>query len=244
MLQYATYIGLGILPALIWLTFYLHEDAHPEPKAMIFQVFLLGMAIVPVVLQVEILYDKFLSRFFPFLVANQQVSLISIFAGIAIIEEFFKFLVVKIRVFYDRNFDEPVDAMVYMIVSALGFAALENIIYLFRPGNEALLDGLNTALVRFVSATLLHALASGFVGYGIARSFFSTKKAPLLIVLGFFVAIMSHFLYNYLMSRVDAVFIQAVGIMLLAMAMGLTKCFDDLRKRVRLQNEIQFKPIN
>ena len=46
-------------------------------------------------------------------------------------EEVAKYLIIKIRILRDPEFDEPIDAMIYMIIAGLGFAALENILVLF-----------------------------------------------------------------------------------------------------------------
>ncbi len=57
-------------------------------------------------------------------------SFLYIFFGIALIEEGFKYFIVKEKILRHPEFDEPVDTMLYMIISALGFAALENMLIL------------------------------------------------------------------------------------------------------------------
>ena len=108
-----------------------------------------------------------------------------------------KFLVVRIGVFRSSVLDEPVDIMLYMIISALGFAAFENILLLFRlvelyPLSDIfLVNG-----IRFVQAIFLHALASGFVGYFLARSLLAKKNRFLIFSIGFIIAVSLHAVFN------------------------------------------------
>src|SRR3989344_4407839 len=123
----------GILPALAWLFHYLKKDAHPEPKRMILKVFLWGALITLPVFFVQLGLSTLLAGLkLPALI----ISILYWFLAIAFTEEFFKYLVVKKVVFNSKHLDEPLDIMLYMIVAALGFAALENILYLFSPVNN------------------------------------------------------------------------------------------------------------
>ena len=83
-----------------------------------------------------------------------------------------------------------------MIIAALGFAAIENILLLtpLAPNNLAL--ALNIATTRFVGATFLHALASAIIGYYFALSLFKPQKRYTLLIHGFTLAILLHGFYN------------------------------------------------
>lgn len=78
----------------------------------------------------------------------------------AFIEESIKFAATYLAVAKSKFFDEPLDGMVYMITAAMGFATLEN--FLFLIGIEKVIE---ITVLRFIGATLLHALTSGFVGF-------------------------------------------------------------------------------
>lgn len=123
--------------------------------------------------------------------------------GVALTEEMARYLVIKFRVLKDPEFDEPVDAMIYMIIAGLGFAAMENIavvgnILFGSPlANPYLLE--KTILVlglRFVGATLLHALCSANIGFFLALSLFRAKKRWYLLPLGLLISIILHGFYN------------------------------------------------
>ncbi|KKU91632.1 MAG: Membrane protein [Candidatus Jorgensenbacteria bacterium GW2011_GWA1_48_11] len=162
----------AFLPALIWLLFFLREDIHPEPKKMILYVFCLGgLASVPTLL-IQIFFQK--------LTVALPLSELVLIVGLALFEEIFKFLAAYVAVRKNPAFDEPIDAMVYMITAALGFATIENI---FITGNSldaanvfATSNALTVLSVRFVGATMLHALTSGLLGYYWAKGLL--RKSP------------------------------------------------------------------
>jgi len=188
-------ILLAPLPSLIWLTFYLRKDKHPEPNRMIIKVFLFGALMVPVagILEQGL---AFLSEKISFL-----NNLTFIVISFALIEEILKYLTVKFGVFKNREFDEPADAMLYMIIAALGFAAAENIYILSQIYTAAgsLREIIETTVTRFLGATFLHALASGIFGYFIAASLLIGSKIRKTLVLGgALAATMLHSIFNYI----------------------------------------------
>ncbi len=199
------YIIFGILPSLIWLFYYLRKDLHPEPKRMILKVFLFGSLITIPTFFIQIGLSELLKQLQIFPIFADYPILINVlkwFVVIALTEEILKYLVVKLSVFDSYALDEPVDIMIYMIVAALGFAAVENIIYLLTPldnisFNVIIQTTMIISLLRFVGATFLHTLCSATLGYFIAMSFFKTEKRLKLIIIGLFIAIFLHGLYDF-----------------------------------------------
>jgi len=115
-----------------------------------------------------------------------------------------KYLVIKKKVLRDPEFDEPVDAMLYMIIAALGFAALENLLILL-PLNTTfqLFETAVISTVRFVGATFLHALCSGLIGYYIALSFLQPKNRARVVAQGIGLAVLLHGLYNFSIMKIE-----------------------------------------
>ena len=111
----------GILPALLWLWFWLKEDnLNPEPRLLIILSFLGGMLTVALVLPLQKLTLNLLDgSTLPYVNELRY----TIWAGI---EEIVKLLVVYFIALRSKFLDEPVDAMIYLITAALGFAAMEN----------------------------------------------------------------------------------------------------------------------
>jgi len=88
--------------------------------------------------------------------------------------------------------------MLYMIIAALGFAAFENILLLFGlMETYSASDIFLVNTIRFVQAVLLHALASGILGYFIALSFYKKKRRGFLTILGLLLATLLHGLFNF-----------------------------------------------
>ena len=198
-MNYLFYIIFGLAPSIIWLLFYLRKDAHPESNKMIIKIFFYGMlvAIIAAVIEIGIffglsLFGKNLTETFPIL-----FFIFYHFIVIALVEEIAKYLIVKEKVINDPEFDEPIDAMLYMIIAALGFAALENLLVLF-PGKEPFLfkQTANISAFRFIGATFLHALCSGTLGYFLALSIFEPKRKIKLILIGIIIATILHGLFN------------------------------------------------
>ncbi len=208
LLNYSLYIFFGILPSLIWLQFYLRKDAKPEPKRMILKIFVYGMLLtIPAIFLEKAFFELKISNFSPF-----GVSVLNIFLGVALVEEYLKFLLIKSKILNDPEFDEPVDAMIYMIVAALGFAGAENLLVLFSTGIQQSAGGgfllplltpvflkkiFEISLLRFLGATFLHALSSAIVGFFIGLSFFEKEKRGRLISIGMILAVLLHGFYNF-----------------------------------------------
>ncbi len=184
----------GFLPALLWLAFWLLEDrCQPEPKRYIFFSFIAGMVVVlPFVLQLERLAAEYYSGFF----------LLLAWAGI---EEVFKFLAAYVVALRSRAFDEPLDAVVYMVTAALGFSALENALFLMGPlGTGDMLRTIVTGDLRFIGATLLHTLASATVGVALALSFYKPARVRIFAAgVGLILAIVLHTLFNFFILKGD-----------------------------------------
>lgn len=157
----------GILPALIWLAFWLREDyRHPEPRRLLLKTFLLGMGAVILVLP----FQKAVDAWFP------GVMFVAMLLWV-ILEEVFKFGAAYIGGIKSVEDNEPVDPIVYMITAALGFAALENTLFILDPLiDKEIMHSVVAGNLRFIGASLLHVVSSGIVGVALAFSFYKSRK--------------------------------------------------------------------
>jgi len=185
---------LAPIPSIIWLAFYLRKDTHPEPNRLVVKIFIFGALMVPLAGFFEFLFSLGLGKIS---ILNKIVFAI---IGFALIEEVLKYLVVRFGILKNPHFDEPVDAMIYMIISALGFAAAENIYLLsiiYPAATAASISEFITT--RFLGATFLHALASGIIGYFLAASLFTKPGLrKLFIGGGIIAATILHSVFNYI----------------------------------------------
>ncbi len=182
---------LGFAPALFWLWyFYLKDRYAPEPRAWILRIFLLGMlSTIPIAL-----IEGMIGIVFP-----SDVFLAVVVAPV--VEEIGKFLVVYWFVFRRPVFDEPVDGIVYAVTAALGFAALENFVYLFAAYSETLTLPLELSLLRAVLSVPGHALMSSMWGYALGQSLVTPHPlGTRLIYHGLLLAIFLHAAFNLLVG--------------------------------------------
>ena len=178
----------GILPALLWLWFWRKEDAaRPEPRGMVFLLFLSGMASVMLVIPLQ--------KYAYGAVPNNTLLLTS-WASIEELMKFFAFFVVAAG---SRYLDEPVDYAIDMITVALGFAAMENTLFLIDPiQHGSVITGLLTGNLRFIGATVLHIASSALVGLFMALAFFgSAFKRSVYLLIGLLTAILLHTTFNF-----------------------------------------------
>lgn len=189
----------GILPPLIWLYFLLKEDSRcPEPRSLIFIAFITGMLAVPLVIPFESIALNYTSSHFLQCVDTAATCLPAIFSW-ATIEETAKYGLAAIFVLWRRSVDESIDLVIYMITVALGFAALENTLFLLAPfAHGDLTNGFITDNLRFVGSTLLHVVASSAIGFTLA---FTYKKPRVLRTFaaagGLILAISLHTIFNF-----------------------------------------------
>ncbi len=176
----------GILPSLIWLWFWIREDIHPEPRWLIIITFLGGFLAVIA----SIFAERYVAGF------NLETSLqYTLWAGV---EEVFKFLAIAVIALNSDFNDEPIDAMIYCVVGALGFAALENAFFLFQPiMGGAIAESIITGNMRFIGATLVHLVSSASVGFALGYVFYKGYFAKIIAtIIGLVTAITLHSAFN------------------------------------------------
>ena len=181
----------GLIPSLLWLWFWLKEDEHPEPKWLLATVFVMGMIAVIVVLPIQKLIQTYVSSH------GEQLVL---WSGV---EEILKYLAVLIVLYKTNNADEPIDWPIYLITAALGFAALENTLFLIKPLSISQTTvGLLTGHLRFLGANLLHTISSGIIGIAIGISYYMGEyKKGWYLFIGFVFAIALHSAFNFFIIR-------------------------------------------
>jgi len=233
-MYYLLYL-LGFLPSLIWLLFYLRKDAHPEPNRMIIKIFFFGI----VVAFLAIFFERGADYLFNFLKKQETLrSLLAIFLGGALIEEYLKYLVVRFGVYKSTELDEPFDLLLYMIISALGFAALENILVLTSYHPILTPDqAVKTMIGRFISATFLHALTSAIFGYFLILSFYRPKNKYFFFFTGLIIATSLHGVYNFSIIKLKDLLLPAI--ILIASALFVSYA---IKKVKRLKSVCLIKP--
>ena len=174
------------IPAVLWLGFFYLMDRHePEPKQLVMGVCVLGaliaapladfvqyQAVPPVALAVNGISPWSIDRI-----------LYAVFiAGLS--QELCKYVVVRYTIYMSREFDEPMDGIVYMMACGTGFAVWVNYHRLSGQGHQVYLS---TGAAQAVVTTLAHASFAGALGFVLGRAKFSRRSAPVrgaLLMLG------------------------------------------------------------
>jgi len=183
----------GIIPALLWLWFWLKEDEeNPEPAGLLAIVFIMGMAAVMIVLPIQ--------KFIQTQISSTDWQLVLWVCA----EEIIKYIVVLIVLYKTNHIEEPIDWPIYLITAALGFAALENTLFLIKPltlGQDVV--GLMTSQLRFLGSTLLHTVSSGILGIALGISLhLKWLEKKIYLFIGLTLAIALHSTFNFFIIKV------------------------------------------
>ncbi|KKT74079.1 MAG: hypothetical protein UY07_C0022G0021 [Parcubacteria group bacterium GW2011_GWA1_47_8] len=204
----------GVFPALLWLWFWLKEDyKSPEPTGLIALCFAGGMLVICLVFPVE----KFVVTVLPSILDTLRAfntEQLFIFLPpekiqtilLAGVEETAKYAVAFFIVFQSRHFDEPIDAVIYLITAALGFAAVENTLYLLKDitSHEGVLYAATNTNLRFLGSTVIHTISSAIVGLTVAFSFYYARSWKIITTtIGIISATLLHAYFNLSIMEVN-----------------------------------------
>jgi len=181
-------LALSLAPvAIIILYIYVKDKYEKEPKRLLLYSFLLG-AFVSVIIT-TILY-VFFDYFLP-LPSETSIwqQFIKAFFAVALIEEFSKYVIVKYFAQPKRAFNEPFDGIVYAVMVSMGFAALENVMYVTN-------GGIQVALLRAFTAVPAHATFAILMGYFMGKAKFSNNRIKLNLM-GLALAMLFHGAYDF-----------------------------------------------
>ncbi len=177
----------GILPSLLWLFFFTREDSgHKKPRGIILGCFIGGAVAVIIAIFVEKM------------IADSVADPTTRYTLWAAFEEIIKFMVAGTIIFHTRATEDPVDAMVYCASVALGFAAIENTLFILGPLSDgSIAQAVITLNMRFIGATLVHVVSSAFVGFMVGYVFYHRRLMKFFAALvGLAGAIALHATFN------------------------------------------------
>ena len=155
-----------------------------EPRRLLVKLILMGIVSAVVAIPIELILEPMIAWLPATIVVPAEVVL-----GVAVPEEGVKLAAMLLVVRYRKEFDEVLDGALYGVTAAMGFALLENILYVI--GSD---DAMTTALLRGVTAIPLHALAGGFIGLAVGRYRIENRGS---IGGGFLLAVLFHAVYDW-----------------------------------------------
>lgn len=180
-------LTLAIVPGIaIGLFIYIKDKHEPEPIKLLLLSFLYGALSLGVNLAIGLP----LSTVFAIEEKNLQAQAFHAFAVVAFVEEFSKFIFIRGILYRNKNFNEPLDGIVYAVMVGMGFATAENIIYVWNG------DG-GTAIIRMFSAIPAHAMFAVLMGYWLGKAKFTQRKGIYYSIVALVVATLFHGVYDY-----------------------------------------------
>ena len=179
---------LAIAPAtIIILYIYFKDKFEKEPIPFLFKNFLLGATASVLI---TVILGGFADRFLPVTnVANIFQQFVKAFIVVALVEEFSKYVIVKYYAQRNKEYNEPFDGIVYAVMVSMGFATLENVLYVFQ-------HGVSTGILRAFTAVPAHATFAILMGYFMGKAKFS-KNRIVLNLTGLFFATLFHGAYDF-----------------------------------------------
>ena len=180
-----TYIAIAPI-VIILLTIYIKDKFEKEPIILALTGTLLAFIMaIPITFT-----EKYLLNFAP-----QKTIYYAFYVSFVIaafVEETYKYIILRFLIWKNNNYNEPVDGILYSVYISLGFATIENILYVFNPT----LGGLQTAILRAIFSIPAHAIFGVYMGYYLSKEkFFKVKINFLSILMPIFI----HGLYDLLL---------------------------------------------
>lgn len=217
-------LALALAPGVaIALYIYLKDKHEREPLGLLLLSFFFGgistlattIITIPINAWIFLKPDSIVDQFY------------NAFLKVALIEEFSKFIFVRFILYYNRNFNEPFDGIVYSVMVSMGFATVENVLYVFQYG-------MATGIVRMFTAVPAHATFGVLMGYFIGKAKFAHANVAFYSLFALLTATVFHGSYDYFWFIAGANHWAGIGIGAIA---SLFAGFILSRKAIRLHQQ-------
>jgi len=189
------YIALAIAPGLAICMYIFYKDIYnKEPGLNLLICFILGgLAILPAI--------GFERSFGTALDGTVSGTAIFAYAIVAFSEEFSKFLGLRLYAYKQKSFDEPFDGIVYAVMVSMGFATVENVMYVIKYAELG--QGYQIAFQRMFLSVPAHATFAVVIGYYVGKAKFDSKNSTALMFMGLLSAIFFHGTFDFFLFVKD-----------------------------------------
>jgi RsiW-degrading membrane proteinase PrsW (M82 family) len=207
-MNFIALLSLALAPGIAIMVFIYLKDKHePEPFRLLAISFFYGVLSTIVTLLIS-------KPIYVWLVLREDDVIhqfVNAFFKVAFVEELSKFLFIRFILFPNKHFNEPFDGIVYAVMVGMGFATLENILYVFEYG-------FTTGILRMFTAVPAHATFAVLMGYFLGKAKFSLDRKLYYSLVGLFVATLFHGAYDYFwfISYIPGVWVGAIISLLVA----------------------------
>ena len=231
---------IAILPVVVLCLYVYNKDLDKEPKQILKKLFVGGMlSVIPIVV-LELIINYFLPT-------EDNSNLVTLFiatlVGVGLIEEGAKWIVTHKHVYDNEEFNHPYDAIVYAVFASLGFALVENILFVFQ-------NGLGVGFLRAFLTVPSHACDAIIMGYYLGRAKqaefnnnqkFSNKDLALSLI----VPILVHTIYDYFLFSQEE---YMIGLFVIFVIVIYIVCFKLVKKLSKISfnfdgTDVKYKKV-
>lgn len=181
-------LALAIAPGIaICLFIYFKDKYNREPLGLLVLSFFMGiLSIIPAII-IQLALTKPVER-----MMGSGIFYTAVFSYliVALSEEGSKFLALRILPFRRKAFDDPFDGIVYAVVVSMGFATLENILYVFQ-------HGVGTGILRMFLSVPAHATFGILMGYHVGLAKFNPENKRKYMFLAIFWPVLFHGTFDF-----------------------------------------------
>lgn len=223
-------LTVAIAPGLaLFSYFYLRKEIAKEPSRTIFHTFIYGAIMTFPIMFIQHVFEEenvFSSVFFRDVVFTSAL------------EEFFKWLILLLAIYRHVQFEDAYDGILYGASVSLGFAAVENVLYLFT-------FGVDIAFLRALLPVSSHALFGVVMGYYIGRAKFAEDKDKRkLLIMSLIAPFALHFIYNGIFLTHELFLYLIIPFMIFLWWFGLTRvkyahtfAMQQFRRKTRMNSK-------
>lgn len=186
-------IALAILPSFAisyWI--YRQDRYEKEPINLLFKAFVVGCASTIPAMLLQIQFQDWEDA------DSLWATAIFAFAVVGLTEELSKFLLLRFFIYPHDEFNEPMDGIVYAVMVSMGFATVENLIYVFDNGGNG---SIGTAIGRAFTAVPAHAAFAILMGSYLGLAKFVPERRNIYMLTGLVLAIFFHGLYDFFLLQ-------------------------------------------
>ena len=235
---------LAIIPVIFLLRLIYNKDREKESTKLLAWIFIFGaLSVIPI-----IFFELVLEDFYPTEnIEDVKTMIFNVFISIALVEEVFKFFATYIFTRFNKEFQHRYDAIVYCVFGALGFALIENIMYVFS-------GGIVTALLRAVLSIPSHCCDAVIMGlfYGLSQE----KKikgdylySVALLLIGILIPSIEHALYDGLIflsiqATEESLVYTYIGYDLAMVVITYIICFIIVKKVAKIDTNFDGTKVN
>lgn len=222
---------IAITPALaIILALYLSDRYDREPFKLLVLTYILGaLTVIPI-----IAVEELLLRINVFFTADVLYALYTSFIVAGVTEEYFKRLVVLKVPYKTKYFNERLDGIIYSVFASMGFATVENVVYVvFRYANNP-----HIGLYRGIFSVPAHAVFGITMGYYLSLAKYNTDEADSKVNMrrSYYMPVLLHGTFNFILSsgvpQLSALFIPYVIYLWFINQRKLSRFISDSRHRI------------